>query len=174
MRLFIALTLPEPALDAVAAVQDRLPAGRAVPVENLHLTLAFLGDQPEDALEPLDEALRSLRAPQVALALAGAEVFGGRHGQAVALGAEGGPDLADLHARVAARVRGAGVAMQRRRFRPHVTVARLSGRADAGALLQTLAPVKLGPYACGAVALTASTLHRDGAQHEVLASYPLG
>jgi 2'-5' RNA ligase len=91
MRLFVALCLPTEALHALETLQDRLPVGRPVPADNLHLTLAFLGEVDDTAAEALHDALSNPRAAPVVLALGGAEVFGGRHGQAIALGAEGGP-----------------------------------------------------------------------------------
>ncbi len=174
MRLFIALALPEEALAAVSALQERLPIGRPTPEENLHLTLAFLGDQGEAEAEALHDALEMLRAEPVALVLAGPEVFGGRHGQAVGIGAEGGASLQALHDRIGARVRGAGILPDRRRFRPHVTLARLKGHADASPAIAALQGQKLGPFRCDRFGLYASTLRRDGAVHEALAFYPLG
>lgn len=173
MRLFIALQLPDTARDDLESVQERLPAGRPVPWDNLHLTLAFLGDQTEATAEAVHDALETLRAPAVPIVLSQGTVFGGRHGQAVAIEAQGGEPLRALHDRIHARLRGAGVLPDRRRFRPHVTLARLKGHADASPLLTALTGLNLGPYLCTAFALFASTLHRDGAVHDELARYPL-
>ena len=173
MRLFIALVLPETARADLAALQLRFSTGRAVPQENLHLTLAFLGDQTEETAEAVHDALDHLRAPALSLSLAQGTVFGGRHGQAVGIEAEGGRPLAELHDRIQSRLRGAGVLPERRRFRPHVTLARLKGHSDASPLIRALTGVTLGPYLCTAFALYASTLHRDGAIHEELARYTL-
>lgn len=60
MRLFIALPLDDPARAAVSAYQDGLRAlglrGSFTRPENLHLTLAFLGEQPgsEQAIEAME------------------------------------------------------------------------------------------------------------------------
>lgn len=174
MRLFVALCLPTEALHALETLQDRLPAGRPVPADNLHLTLAFLGEVDDTAAEALHDALSNLRAAPVMLRLGGAEVFGGRHGQAIALGAEGCPPLQDLHDRVRSRIHGAGLNTERRRFRPHVTLARLPGRGHAAPLVQALSTARLGPFACTGFALIESRLHPRGAIHTPLARYPLG
>ncbi|MBY6159368.1 RNA 2',3'-cyclic phosphodiesterase [Mameliella alba] len=173
MRLFVALPLPDQACASLEALQARFPVGRPVPYENLHLTLAFLGDQSEDSAELIHDSLLGLRAPAPLLTLAGAAVFGGRHGQAVGLEADGGAALTDLHARVMARLRGGGISVERRRFRPHVTLSRLRGHADAGPVLAVLAAAMVGPFDCAAFSLFASHLHPDGAIHEELARYPL-
>ncbi|MGP6089182.1 RNA 2',3'-cyclic phosphodiesterase [Antarctobacter jejuensis] len=173
MRLFIALPLPEEARDALDALQTRFSAGRPTPYDNLHLTLAFLGEQSEETAEAVHDALESLRAPAPVLTFSHGAVYGGRHGQAVAIEAEGGAALADLQSRILSRLRSVGVTPDRRRFRPHVTLSRIKGQTDASPLLNTLTGVTLGPYTCPAFALFASHLFRDGAVHDELARYPL-
>lgn len=179
MRLFLALTLPEEAVDLLSEIQDAAGPGgigpdsaRLVPVENLHLTLAFLGDLPETALEPVDAALRSLRAPEVTLTFGGGAAFGGGRNRAVALAADGGAALRDLHDRIRSRLHGAGVVLERRRFRPHVTLLRVRTAREAARALAKLPPGPLGPFQCTGFGLFSSTLHRDGARHEELARYP--
>jgi RNA 2',3'-cyclic 3'-phosphodiesterase len=64
-RLFCALTLPDPALDGLVAWQGReFPgtAGRVVPRENLHVTLAFLGSRPAAEVEPISAELAAAAA----------------------------------------------------------------------------------------------------------------
>lgn len=173
MRLFIALPLPDEARDELETLQTRFSAGRPTPWDNLHLTLAFLGEQSEHTAEAVHDALETLRAPAPVLTFSGGTVFGGRHGQAVAIEAQGGPALGQLQERILSRLRSAGVTPDRRRFRPHVTLSRLKGQTDASPLLNTLTGVTLGPWLCPVFALFASTLHRDGAVHDELARYPL-
>lgn len=175
MRLFIALDLPLETRTALGALQDRLPAGlRPVPEENLHLTMAFLGDQPDQVIEALHEGLETLRAPRLKLSLGGIAVYGGHRGQVLALEAEGEAPLHELHDRIRARIRGAGVQVERRRFRPHVTLARMPGHADPGPALATLAAAHIPPFTVSSFGLYQSTLHEDGAIYEALATYPLG
>ncbi|MET3288009.1 RNA 2',3'-cyclic phosphodiesterase [Brevibacillus fluminis] len=56
MRLFVALQLPDTAIQSITRIQDKLKgeigADRWQPLANLHLTLHFLGDV-EDSLIPL-------------------------------------------------------------------------------------------------------------------------
>lgn len=184
MRLFLALTLPEAAVDLLSEIQDeaapdgtgpdRADGARLVPVANLHLTLAFLGDLPDGALEAVDGALRSLRAPEIPLTFSGGAGFGGRRNRAVALGADGGAALRDLHDSIRSRLHGAGLVLERRRFRPHVTLLRVRTAREAARALAKLPPGPLGPFLCDSFGLFSSELHRDGARHEELARYMLG
>ncbi|MBR2778747.1 MAG: RNA 2',3'-cyclic phosphodiesterase [Firmicutes bacterium] len=62
MRLFIAIQLDDSMKEALAAVQNEFRAqgirGNYTPVENMHLTLAFIGEysDPGEVLEVMEEA----------------------------------------------------------------------------------------------------------------------
>jgi 2'-5' RNA ligase len=65
-RLFVALDLPDPvlaSLDRWGAEELRDPALRPVAVENLHVTLAFLGSRPADQVEPIADVVRESGGP---------------------------------------------------------------------------------------------------------------
>jgi RNA 2',3'-cyclic 3'-phosphodiesterase len=64
VRLFCALTLPEPLLDRLVAWQALVPPGRfrVVPRDNLHVTLAFLGSRPRRDVEPIRAELEAAAA----------------------------------------------------------------------------------------------------------------
>ena len=85
MRAFIALPLPSSDAAVIEAAQDRLPVGRCTDPETLHLTLAFLGEQPIPVLEDLHEILSALHAPAFDLTLSGFISLGGDGGQALDL-----------------------------------------------------------------------------------------
>ena len=61
MRLFIAILFEDDTIKSMQEVQERLRdagiEGRFMPRENLHMTLAFIGDygEPDDVLEVMDE-----------------------------------------------------------------------------------------------------------------------
>ena len=143
MRLFVALALPGDALAhldaALAPVRAAHPQPRWTPSERWHLTLAFLGEVQErlvpELCERLARAAARHRAPELALA------GGGRFGTGVVwVGFRGEVQpLSGLASSVAAAARHTGVAVEERRFRPHLTVAR--GRVVQGR------PVDLRPAA---------------------------
>lgn len=179
MRAFIAIDLPDDTAAALAELQQRLPAGRPVPRDNLHLTLAFLDDQPEAVLEDLHFELASLRALPFDLRLSGLGCFGGRVPKVLFAGLDPSAELTRLHGQVVNAVRSAGIARPRERFRPHVTLARFNrppDRQQAGRLQDFLAAhdrLTLPPFPVNGFCLYRSTLHSEGAIHEELARYPL-
>lgn len=180
MRAFVAIELPEAVIDQIVAVQEHLRAGRHVEADNLHLTLAFLGEQSDSAMVAVDEALQDLRAPGFDLELAGIDTFGGDAPHVVYLGARPNPALEALHRKVMAALRGAGLDLGRVRFRPHVTLARFGRRLDGverdrlGRFLSAHADAHLAPFAVDHFTLFRSILGKGAPVHQALADYPLG
>lgn len=177
MRAFLALPMPEPAADALVDVQARLPFGRAVPEDNLHLTLVFLGETGEDILRDIDDLLSTtpLPAPKVRFGALG--TFAEMERGLVFVTVAPDPGLLSLQSKVARIARGAGADLPRRRFRPHVTLMR-ANRQPKGPQRDRLAaalgtPVAIPGFVAEALVLYRSTLGSGGAQHDPLARYPL-
>ena len=64
--MFVALDLPEPIREDIASLGEAEltdPALRRVPPESLHVTLAFLGDRPQDDVERIEGAIEEIVAP---------------------------------------------------------------------------------------------------------------
>lgn len=179
MRCFLALPIPEPLLPALLDVQEAVPVGRAVPEENLHLTLVFLDEQPDFALAELDAALLAAALPGCTLALEGLESFGGRRVRLLAAGVARVPELVALRERVQSAVRTAGIALPRERFRPHVTLRRFgSGLREADRPrfergVARFAALRSEPEPVDELRLLGSQLTPEGAVYETLAAYPL-
>jgi 2'-5' RNA ligase len=139
-RLFVAVDLPAPvraelARWARAAALSARPSGgrlRLLDPELLHVTLCFLGAQPTGRIDAVAQTLASLSAAPVGELSLGAPLWLPRrhpHALAVELRDDAEGALAALRgdlARALAPV--CDFAPERRRFRPHVTVARLRPR----------------------------------------------
>jgi RNA 2',3'-cyclic 3'-phosphodiesterase len=176
VRLFVALDLPADVRAALArwarsAVggDDRL---RLVGEESLHATLVFLGERP--SAEPAAAALvGALDPPPAAPALSadGALWLAPRRPHVLTVGlVDPSGELARIQAAVAdALVRDAGHERDQRRFRPHVTVARVRGRLRP---FELAAPPSQ-PFHPTAVTLYRSLLGRGPATYEAMASVPL-
>jgi 2'-5' RNA ligase len=177
LRAFLALPVPEPALTALVAAQSELPTGRAVPEENLHLTMFFLGDLSEPALADLDEILSSTPLPHAELRFTGLGTFAEIERGLIFAAVEPSPDLVALQAKVARAVRMAGLDLPRRRFRPHVTLTR-ANRQPKGPARDRMAavlgrPIDIPDVTATELILFRSTLSPHGARHDALARYPL-
>ena len=130
MRLFVALELPHSLRQRLAWMAGGLPGARWVAPENYHVTLRFIGELPRYQAEEIDLALGQLRAPAFPLQMAGIGTTekGGRV-TSVWVGAERSAPLDHLQAKIETALQRAGLERERRRFVPHVTLARLDGVA---------------------------------------------
>lgn len=132
LRLFLALEVPEAHRREIerraTALRRSLPAARWVPVENLHLTLRFLGATDPDRVPRLVDAVRPAFAAfePLTLRLAGGGTFPPARSARVAwVGIDGGEALPELQREVAAAADAAlGLEPEGRAFHPHVTLAR--------------------------------------------------
>lgn len=179
MRAFVAIDLPPAVKDALEALQGALTVGRPVLPENLHLTLAFLGEQPDDLLEEAHFGFEALQAPAFELQLVGLDTFGNREPSALVVGTAENEALARLHKKVRGTLRSAGMVLERQRFRPHVTLTRFRrGLSPMNlerlrAFLAANAHFRLGPFPVDGFSLFKSTLRPEGPVYDELARYRL-
>lgn len=129
MRLFVAVIPPRPVVLELRAALTTLPHGdpalRWCRPETWHVTLAFLGDVPDDGLDDLKERLgrAAARNTPMELALAGGGHFGGR---TLWTGVQGDRDrLGRLAESVNSVARRCHIKVDERPFRPHLTLARV-------------------------------------------------
>jgi 2'-5' RNA ligase len=171
-RLFAALELPAPVRAALGEF-GRTAAGddfalRAVRDDALHVTLAFLGHRSLDDIEPACEAVRSAAAAVESLSLGDALWLAPRRPHVLTVevvDAEGA--LHALQERVvAALVDAIGYEPERRRFRPHVTVARV--RRGAAPRRGGLPDAPRASFAGEAVVLFRSWLGGGPARYEAM------
>jgi len=179
LRAFVAIPLPDEVVDALTGAQAGLPAGRPVAPENLHITVAFLGEHPEPLVEDVHYALDRIRAPAFQLTLDGLGLFGGDRPRVLYAGVRPEPMLSHLREKVLQAARGAGLRMDRARYNPHVTLARFNSglKGEDAEKMRNFTvrrmAFKTGPFEVGEFHLYRSTLGRNGPIYEELAAYPL-
>ena len=131
MRLFVAIQLSDEVLRAVRGVQDefrrRGVKGNYTPAENLHLTLAFIGEYPDP--DDVLRAMEGVRLTPFDLKLDGVGAFGDLWW----LGLENSQALEGCVRRLRRALAEAGIPFDRKRFRPHITLIR-GASMPAGAL----------------------------------------
>ena len=170
LRLFCALRLPRPAVDALVEWQEReLRGGRIVPPGNLHLTLAFLGTRPRSDLEPVASALRDAAAGAEPPVLSVRSYRESRSVGMLTFDDEDGRGAA-LADDLGARLEALGVyERERRPWLPHATVIRFRERPR----LRPELP-ELGRVVPSDAAVYLSRLRPTGAEYEVVESFGLG
>lgn len=132
-RLFLGLDLPDDVDSDLQFMVGGIRNARWQDREQLHLTLHFLGELDGGEARRLGAALEQLEAPAFDMQLGGAGMFPPR-GQArvVWIGVTQGVEAIRLvHQRCARIIEACGLERERRKFAPHVTVARIGHDADA-------------------------------------------
>ena len=148
MRLFLALNLAPDVRRRIHAATQALraagPDARWVDESKLHLTLKFLGEQPETLVAPLSAALDHAagRSRELDLQFGAIGAFPNfRRPRVVWVGVTPDPKLELLHHDVEVACEGLGLSVEGRPFRPHVTLARVE--QDAGTLRQAAKGLKV-------------------------------
>lgn len=176
LRLFAALDLPAAVKDRLASLQRGLD-GRLTAPAQMHLTLAFFGEQNEPVAQDLHDALGAIAAPGFTLWLDGVGTFGGAKPSVFYAAVRPEPALDHLEAKVRQAARRAGLDLSAARYTPHVTLARFAPgqitAEKAARLIEARAAFLAGPIPVTAFTLYRSDLGRAGASYTALAAYPL-
>ena len=175
-RAFLALTLEDAAVDALVQVQAGATFGHPVPADNLHLTLAFLGDQPIRRLDDVADMVSDMSRAAPELRFCGVSHFGkGPDISSVQALVEADPALVALQGSCLGAVRAAGIDLARRRFVPHVTVLRSPRTERTVRVDRWLAPLvgwRAGPFWPEALCLFESVLTPEGPHYTALETWP--
>lgn len=180
-RAFVGV--PVPAGDAFLRLLDAFANSGAdlklTKPENLHFTLAFIGDVPDDATPALGAALaRATKgtAP-FRLTLAGTGAFpNDKRPRVLWAGTQGGEPLVALARRVQDELKTAGHPTDDKPFKAHVTLGRTRSPRGIDGLkreLKTHHDTPLGECEVNAVTLYRSTLTPQGPVYETVHTQPL-
>ncbi|WP_291999919.1 RNA 2',3'-cyclic phosphodiesterase [Caldivirga sp.] len=174
VRLFIAVDLSSEVRSKVIAFRDAVSNSGAdvkpVEDENLHITLRFLGEVRDDLLTELKHNLSNLSFNSFRMHVKGTGAFPSISSPRVIwVGVEEGEDqLRALHDAVEELVGKYGVSDERE-FTPHITVARVRGRASVlGKLINQWRDFDFGWQTVDSVTLKKSTLTPRGPIYEDL------
>ncbi|HUZ14239.1 MAG TPA: RNA 2',3'-cyclic phosphodiesterase [Caulobacteraceae bacterium] len=177
IRLFAAIAIPGEIGETLARRQQGLPGARWRPASALHLTLRFIGEVAETTAEDVDAELALVAGPALSLELESVGVFQeGDEIRALWAGASENEPLRRLAARCEAAARRAGLAPERRVWRPHVTLAYLR-RADPARVatwVQANSLLKSPLFQVKSFGLYSSHLGQSGASYQLERLYRLG
>ena len=136
MRLFIALDIDDDIRERIARFVDGVsafaPDARWAKPESLHVTLKFIGEQPEPAGEQIKQALSAIAASAVDIRFRGYGFFPtAKSARVFWVGMEAGPQLATLASAIDEKMATLGIPQEERAFTPHLTLARGAGRSGS-------------------------------------------
>jgi len=176
IRLFAAIPIPYDLGEDLSGRQGGLDGARWRPVEAFHITLRFAGDLPEPVADDFDSALSMVRGKPFELQLESVGAFGeGRDIHAVWAGVAESEPLRILQGRCEAAARKAGLKLDARKYRPHVTLAYLNHPHPA-AVAEWLARhswLKSPPFKVDRFGLYSSHQTHEGSRYRLEREYRL-
>ena len=174
-RLFTALEIPAPLVFSLSLLRGGLPGARWVDPDNYHITLRFIGDIDQRTTDEVGQALERVDRPRFELSLAGLDAFGGNKPHSIVACVRSSPQLKELQAEHERIIQRIGLEPERRKFRPHVTLARIKGasEADAAAYLALRGDFRTPAFPVGRFVLLSSRDSRGGGPYVMEEAYPL-
>jgi len=178
-RLFVALVPPAPVRSELAALATPLPGVRWTPVDNLHLTLRFIGETAGARADDFAASLERVHVEPFLLPIAGLGIFPPR-GPAKVLWAgvgAGHTRLYQLRKQVDEALLAVDSGVPMPGFHPHFTLGRIDAHAEAKPLARFIerhAAFEAPPFRVTEILLLASELtpgHPPA--YRVMRSFPL-
>lgn len=176
IRSFLALPIPDDTADALMDLQTGVRNARWIADDTFHITLVFLGNCTPQELTDLDAGLSGMRMERFALTPKGVGAFGGGTPRQLFAGFAESEPLSRLHGKIERIAREVGIAIERRKYVPHVTLARCGGGvipAQAHDWTLRHALFSLPPFEAVHFGLWRSDLGSGEAVHTEMARYEL-
>jgi 2'-5' RNA ligase len=145
MRLFIALDITDAIRQRIslflAGVCGFAPDARWAKPESLHVTLKFIGEQSEPAVEQIKHALSAVQSGAADIHFRGHGFFPTAKSPRVFwIGLEAGAQLLTLAAQIDDRMGSVGIPKEDHAFSPHLTLARSAGGSGSPRRTKTDGP----------------------------------
>lgn len=185
VRLFLAINVPPKVRHAIAEACAPLRAAAPdlawIREPQLHLTVKFLGEQPDELAPRIADAMNAVAARNrvVDVEIGGVGAFPNfRRPRVVWIGVSPEPKLELLHHDVESACESLGLPLDGKPFRPHLTLARVRPRAAKPDTLRDLATAAKDVALIEEVVITSvdlmeSELTTLGSRYRLLASSPL-
>lgn len=174
-RLFVGIALPDIVRERLALVRGPLSGARWIEAADLHITLRFIGDIDNRHADEVVGFLDAIETAPFDIEMRDIGAFGGRDPRVIWAGAEGGEPLAQLQRATERAARMAGCEPEKRPFKPHVTLARLSGTSPdvVAHFLGSRAGFQIEPFTVEEFVLYSSRPHQGGGPYVIENVFPL-
>ncbi len=176
-RLFVAVDIPQDVKEELSRFCCGLPGARWVPDDQFHLTLHFIGEVDGTLYAEVREQLEDVRGELLEMRLGGVGLFPPRKIPKVLwVGLQKSEQLQLLRNRIGSSLRRAGVKVEKRKFAPHITLARLRNTPREKLILFVAAHnlYRSRIMSIDNFKLYSSVLTSKGAVHTIEEVYPLG
>lgn len=172
MRVFISVELPREVKKEIKKIQAKLPefVGKKTELENLHLTLKFLGEIDREKVEQVKKALKKVKLKKFEAELDKLGIFTPSFIKIVWVSLAG---CNELQKQVDEAL--SGLFGKEKRFMSHVTIARVKNVKDKKKFLSEVNKIKFEKikFKVDRFYLMESVLHEKGPEYRVIESYSL-
>lgn len=172
MRTFISIEIPEEVKKEIEKIQDKLPEfyGKKTELENLHLTLKFLGEVDKEKVEQVREKLREVEFDKFEAEVDSIGVFSEKFVRIVWLHLVG---CEELQRAINNKLK--DLFEPENRFMSHLTIARVKNVNDKKKFLNKLNKIKIQPikFKIKNFNLRKSVLTEKGPRYSVIEKYIL-
>lgn len=176
-RLFIAINLKPSIIEQIQNICFGVKNARWLPADQIHLTLRFIGKCDKDLFDNIDTALEQVRIHAFSIAPEGVGYFPPRGKPRILwIGIRPSKELETLRTSIDKCLNRIGVAEERRKFHPHITVARLRDNTPPSSIIPFLTQhslFKLDSFPVKNFHLYSSILRQEGAIHRIEETYTL-
>ena len=139
MRIFVSIDIPEEARYKIKKIQEALPEfyGKKTELENLHLTLKFLGEVDEEKVELIKDKLKEIKFERFEAEIDLIGVFSEKFVRIVWLHLKGAEEL---QKKIDEKLE--SLFEPEKRFMSHLTIARVKELKDKKLFLEKLKEIK--------------------------------
>lgn len=178
IRVFVSIPVPDPAPlgDAVVALRS-VENVRPSPVNQMHITLRFIGDVEEASVPRIAGCVRRACSgvQPFEVTMRGTGAFpNARRPSVVWVGAEPEDVLRGMSDRLAKELSKARIRFDDKPFKSHVTIGRCRGPASLDGFFREYGDREFLRFQCDRVLVMRSVLSSSGARHSVLETVMLG
>ena len=178
MRVFISIDLPREVINEIVRIQEAIRkknifTGRFTEPENLHITLKFLGEIPEETLKKVKEAMKEIKFSEFEAKLGKAGIFSESFVRIIWIKLNGKGNF-DLQKQIDEKLK--DIFLPEARFMSHVTIARVKKVHDKPSFLKYLESIKPKEieFQVKEFSLKKSELKPEGPVYSDIENYILG
>lgn len=171
-RLFVGLELPDHVKSRLLSIQGGIKGARWQSADQMHLTLRFIGNVDGGSAHDITSALSQLQFNAFDAQISSVGHFG-KNGfmRALWAGVTPAAPFESLHKKIDHALISAGFEAERRRYKPHITLARFSSsprRGEVEEFIHRNGLLRSDPFEISEVSLFLSELGHSGAHYTAL------
>jgi RNA 2',3'-cyclic 3'-phosphodiesterase len=182
VRVFLSIDIENKALlPIISETQKKLDKSLAkmklVEIENIHFTLKFLGDTPLSKIDEIKDCLNQIQINPFEIEVHGVGAFpNSRKPRVIWIGVDQNAEhICELKIEIDSHLKELGYKLEKKRFTPHATIARVRYVKDAAKLaknIDELVDSSIGSMTVSGFYMKKSTLTPSGPIYETLWQVP--